>query len=378
MCPLKSLARLFLAPTPALAPPLRAQRALNKGRIPQLARYVSDNRSSYVFSSLAASVDGEVRFNAAGSDGRSKSIGFLSIPHEARFLVNDGQHRLAALQAVLAEHPELGNENISVVVYADAGLKRSQQMFADLNRHAVRPTRSLNILYDHRDPVAELARELAASVPVFINMTEMAANTISNRERKLFTLNAIYHATQLFLGKRAKESVSPAQARLAQSFWIEVGSNMRDWQEAAAGRAHPFDLRKTCVHAHGIALQAIAMTGHSLLSLDSRQWKRRLAKLSEINWSRSNTQLWEGRAMSGGKICKAGNHLVLTANVVKKALGVPFSTTEDSVERAHESPRTQQLHRPEANNPNSRKSGDAPQNGRGAIPRRRKAVGHRI
>ena len=35
---------------------------------------------------------------------------------------------------------------MSVVVYEDQGLKRSQQIFADLNRHALKPTESLALL----------------------------------------------------------------------------------------------------------------------------------------------------------------------------------------------------------------------------------------
>ncbi|GIU78070.1 MAG: hypothetical protein KatS3mg005_1308 [Bryobacteraceae bacterium] len=57
----------------------------------------------------------------------------------------------------LRECPDLGDETIAVVFFLDIGLKRCQQMFADLNRYAVRPSRSIGILYDHRDDSAELA-----------------------------------------------------------------------------------------------------------------------------------------------------------------------------------------------------------------------------
>ncbi len=50
--------------------------------------------------------------------------------------------------------------NGSVVLFMDAGFERSQQMFADLNKHAVRPTRSLGVLYDHRDPLSKRSAEL--------------------------------------------------------------------------------------------------------------------------------------------------------------------------------------------------------------------------
>ena len=76
----------------------------------------------------------------------------------AKFVINDGQHRRAAIESALHENPELGDETISVVFFVDVGLVRTQQMFADLNRYAVRPTTSLSLLYDHRDDDALVAK----------------------------------------------------------------------------------------------------------------------------------------------------------------------------------------------------------------------------
>lgn len=81
----------------------------------------------------------------------------------ARFLINDGQHRRAAIDEALKECPELGDEMLSIVFFIDAGLRRSQQMFADLNRHAIRPTKSLGVLYDRRAPLSQLACRLAGN-----------------------------------------------------------------------------------------------------------------------------------------------------------------------------------------------------------------------
>ena len=63
------------------------------------------------------------------------------------------------------ERPLLGDETISVVIFADRGLTRSQQMFADLNIHAVRPTKSIKLLYNHRDELARLSREVVQAIP---------------------------------------------------------------------------------------------------------------------------------------------------------------------------------------------------------------------
>src|SRR5262245_219852 len=66
MCPLRLLPKIFLFDEEELVPELRAQRSLNKSRVPELARYVLDHRDDYVFSAITASVDGEMRFVPLG------------------------------------------------------------------------------------------------------------------------------------------------------------------------------------------------------------------------------------------------------------------------------------------------------------------------
>src|SRR5436190_1487201 len=77
LCPLDLVPRLLSFDAPELPPELRAQRALNTARVPEIARYLVDNPSSYVLSALSASVDGEVTFEELTTAGGS-SVGRLS------------------------------------------------------------------------------------------------------------------------------------------------------------------------------------------------------------------------------------------------------------------------------------------------------------
>ena len=99
----------------------------------------------------------------------------------------------------------------------DVGLKRCQQMFADLNRYAMRPTTSLSILYDTRDQDAQIAKVLLQQVAVFTDLIETERSTISNRSIKLFTLSGIYHATQNLLAGRDEDHSRPRSASLRNS-----------------------------------------------------------------------------------------------------------------------------------------------------------------
>ena len=63
-------------------------------------------------------------------------------------------------------------------------------------------------------------------------------------------------------------------------------------------------------------------------------WRKQLAGLSRINWSRSNGRLWEGRAMIGGRVSKTSNSVVLTASAIKTHLKLELTPDEERAEAA--------------------------------------------
>lgn len=334
MCPLDTVVRLVKhdSESEAIPPQLRAQRVLNKARIPAIARYVIENPESYAFSSLTVSISRAVAFVPFSTDGHTSKLGVLSVPYDATFLINDGQHRRAAIEQALAEKPELKHETISVVIFVDQGLQRSQQLFADLNRYVVRPTPSLSILYDHRDPMALLALEVADTVMVFKGLTEKAKATISNRSTKLFTLSSIFHANCELLGKTKVKKITEREKHLVIDYWNEVARYIPEWQLAAQKKISPSELRRDYIHAHGIALRALARAGVDLVCQPSVAWKKSLINLKNLDWSRSNARIWEGRALIAGKISKAHNNIILTSNLIKKTVGLPLNPSEKLIE----------------------------------------------
>ncbi len=117
MCPLRLIPRIFEFDGYDLPPELRAQRVLNKARIPEMARYVVTNPSSYVFSAITASLDAIVKFEPLANGMDASRVGLLHVPMSARFIINDGQHRSATIKAALSENPDLGDETIAVVFF---------------------------------------------------------------------------------------------------------------------------------------------------------------------------------------------------------------------------------------------------------------------
>ncbi|MDG6912451.1 MAG: DNA sulfur modification protein DndB [Nitrososphaerota archaeon] len=333
MCPMKLVPKIFTFDGGEVPPELRAQRVLNKARIPEIAKYITTNPRDYVFSSITASVDKRVQFTPVGDGKAPSQLGQLVIPMSARIVINDGQHRRAAIEEALEQRPDLGDETLSVVFFQDAGLKRSQQMFADLNKHAVRPTRSLGILYDNRDPFATLAKTLVERVPTFRGFTEVGKTTISNRSRKLFTLSTIFQATKALLGGESRKTPPTRRdEELAAAYWGELLDHIPEWRLAVEGKVSCAELRQDFVHAHGIALHALGRAGYSLVGRYPDDWKSRLSKLDEIDWHRTNARLWEGRALMGGRASKVPMNIILTGNLLKTILGLPLTPAEHQAE----------------------------------------------
>jgi DNA sulfur modification protein DndB len=331
MWTLKMLRQISIFDEDELPPELRAQRNLNKSRIPEIATYMLDNPSDYVFSALTVSIDSEVSFTPL--DGQDK-LGMLEVPMESRFIINDGQHRRAAIRAALDQRPELAYETIAVVFFLDIGLERCQQMFADLNRHAIRPSRSLGLLYDHRNDKSKLAKLVVMKSQLFRDIVDMEKSSLAGRSRKLFTLSAFYNAcADLVQGLATGDLVEDAS--LARGFWEAVATHFPAWGQVRQGRVPASELRDGYIHPHGIALQAIGKAGNALLKAYPDSWKERLAALEKLDWSRGNAADWEGRALIGGKVSKVSTNVILTTNRIKQALGLQLEDAEAAVEEAH-------------------------------------------
>src|SRR3984885_2033333 len=131
-------------------PELRAQRVLVKSRVPEIVKYIVDNEDSYLFSSITAAYSTEVKFKPF-EDGAD--IGYLDMELEdAKFLINDGQHRCAAITAALNENPAIGED-----------------------------------------------------VPVFKGMVDKQKLTIPIRSEKIFTLSTLYDANEELIGAKIEK-----------------------------------------------------------------------------------------------------------------------------------------------------------------------------
>jgi len=169
---------------------------------------------------------------------------------------------------------------------------------------------------------------------MFRNRVELEKISISNRSLKFFTLSTIYQANRALLGKaKLNESVNKDEEKLATEFWTETAENIPEWKLLMEDKVSTDELRRDFIHAHGIALHALGLAGNSLIKKHPNDWKKYLKKLEKIDWSRSNSNIWEGRATIGGVVSKARTNLMLTANYLKNTMDVRLTTEEQKLEQ---------------------------------------------
>ena len=84
MCPARVVPKILNFDEEEVPPQLRAQRTLNRSRIPEISDYLIENPDSYILSALTASIDGRVNFESTSDKGAEANIGMLNIPMDAQ------------------------------------------------------------------------------------------------------------------------------------------------------------------------------------------------------------------------------------------------------------------------------------------------------
>jgi DNA sulfur modification protein DndB len=308
-------------------PELRAQRVLNKPRVPEIAKYVLDNEDGYLFSSITASYKSEVSFAPSTIHA---DLGTLEMELEnVEFIINDGQHRCAAIAHALKENPALGKEKISVLLFPMENLERLQQMFSDLNRFVHKTARSLDILYDHRDNLSALTMDVSEQVEVFKGMVDKEKISIPIRSPKLFTLATLYDANEELLGSKVEKRGSRGYAeklKVAVDYWTEVTKVMTDWQKVKNDELKAPALRQEKINTHAVVMRALGGVGRILLESHPTNWRAKLPVLRDLDWRKSVgsgvNPLWDNVCITAGSVISNRQARAATLAVLLREIGV--------------------------------------------------------
>lgn len=320
MVPLGILSKLFHNEEEYILPEYRAQRCINEARIPDIKDYILSNRNNYVFSALSASIDGDFEYVSSEIDS---NIGVLKVDMNAVFLINDGQHRKAAIQEALKEDTSLSEETIAIVFFKDEGLQRSQQMFADLNKHAVKSTMSLSTLYDDRDPLANAVKQVIGEIKFLNKYIDKEKDSLGKNSSRLFTLANFLRANKRIV---REDLLTNETKQFLVSYWSAIFNNISEWNQLENKQLYKCSLKEDYILTLSVTLNAFGRLGKYFLEHINELSK--LERLDDIDWTRINPE-WQGRVISNqGKIINNEDSIIKICNYIKKSLGLNLSKEE--------------------------------------------------
>lgn len=215
---------------------------------------------------------------------------------------------------------------IAVVLYKDRGLQRSQQMFTDLNKHAVTTSKSLNTLYESKDPVALITKKTVDSIPFLRKYTDKEKDNLSKYSSNIFTLNTFQEANKRIY----KVIQDPKKAeQLVYSFWNNVVLNMREWNEMDNGELSKKSLREDYITTQGLIILALGRLCEFYCANPEIHMVQSLKGLKKIDWLRNNEECWMNRAIKpNGKINRNEQGIFLTYIQIKRLLSLPITNEE--------------------------------------------------
>lgn len=256
-------------------------------------------------------------------------VGFLTLPGKERLIALDGQHRLLAMKLslkgssaisaamlgnkkmtpqmlALQPHPELADEEISVILVEHRDNLIIRKIFNKVNKYARQTGRGQNIITADDDVYAIIARKLFSEGEVLykigkIELVNWTSNTLSQRSKQLTTVSALYTIAETLSKDRgwsaktmpADEDEIEEAYQENTNFWSELLSGLsvyRQYLELTKADKPVSKLRENNLLMKPVTHMALAHVAY-MAGKKGAEWKDVVAKLDKVDWSMENS-LW--------------------------------------------------------------------------------------
>ena len=293
-----------------------------------------------------------------------RDMGFITLPGKERLIALDGQHRLLSLKIAirgimgvpagtktfpsmthLTPHPELANEEISVIFVKHTDTQKIRKIFNKLNKYAKQTSRSDNIITSDDDTFAVIARRLINEggplAPVNgIDLVNWKSNTLSARSKNLTTLSSLYTIAETLLkDKKYSSKHLPSDNEMESaynevaSFWQKILTSISAFQnfmELTEANKPVSSLREENILLKPVTQMALAHVA-AMAKRKHLDWSYICNRLNRVDWS-FNNELWfnvliigsTNRKMMTGKDAIRGAGMIISYLV----MGDSFNQTE--------------------------------------------------
>jgi len=261
-------------------------------------------------------------------EGLTSQLGVLTFDGTQAYFVLDGQHRLRAIKDAIRQNPELGKEDICVLIVTHYdtpdGRMRTRRLFSNINRNAKPTGTGENIALDEDRGLAILTRRLLdehdflkedGRVKVIVRTGEegeltLAKGNVSKTDPKAWTTFTVLYDMLKYLAfdlpsAIQSDSVRPTDDVLDSSYTILAGrlddllkhcGNLRPRLEEtisardlrapkdAEGEGHPF--------MRPVIQKAVARVAAEIMKQGNLSWADLMTRLGELPWKLASPP-WE-------------------------------------------------------------------------------------
>jgi DNA sulfur modification protein DndB len=250
------------------------QRELGARVEKEMVPYLLNQPQRFYGAIIVAVYGGEPEFNPVKvaehqllDDDEKSTYGFglLRFDGSQQFFALDGQHRLRSIQLALEINPDLGKEEVVVIIVkhensAD-GLSRTRRLFSTLNSHAKPTKKGLNIAIDEDDAFAIITRRLVYEHHYWgalgLVKADLQQKQLPPGEKNaafLTTLHALYECNSSLLksfkggldidtANRPSTEALDEYYEFVASIWDDVFESSADLLPIINGRRKPGTLR---------------------------------------------------------------------------------------------------------------------------------------
>jgi DNA sulfur modification protein DndB len=236
------------------------QRGLSH-RTQAIKDYLMKSEHRFLGALLVAAWGGAPQYMSVSMDdpdgvlsGIDKQFGVLTFDGTQQYFALDGQHRLKAIKEALKSNPEIGQEDICVIMVShydtEEGKVRTRRLFTNINRNAKATTGAENIVLDEDDGPAIVTRRLITEHPffsaqgvikVFTRQGEegelkLASGNVSQSEKRAFTTIANLYDMVRSLSFGLDPAMQKRDARpsddVLESAYVTIGQRLDDLLKA--------------------------------------------------------------------------------------------------------------------------------------------------
>jgi DNA sulfur modification protein DndB len=159
------------------------QRQLRHEHAAEISRYLINEESRF-FNALVVGVYGgnaqwgplnvrDARKQLSGTEQSriNETVGILTLSGKEKLFPIDGQHRLAGIKKAVVEEPDLGKEEVTVILVAhgrsEEGMKRTRRLFVTLNQRAKQVSPRDIVALDEDNGLAIVTRRMIDDYDLF-------------------------------------------------------------------------------------------------------------------------------------------------------------------------------------------------------------------